>query len=892
MNETTWITRGFEAFRRGTFGNAGQNIYVSRNGILQRIHLYDLNRDGWFDLVFCNAQDHWEQPPAFVYRDVFGACEKRELPSDGAVSGVVADLNGDGFGDLVLGMQNNGIERELNAFIYYGSPNGLGEKFHARIPAPTCMSLAAGDFNGDGRQDLAMICEGKLRLFYQSELGFEAWRHTDLDIPGNQIGAADLDGDGYCDIYLLRKDHKPRIYWGSAGGIDPTRFSELPMETFAAEAEHWRASLEEGSQLLEPLARIVQLDGKPHLFVPQASAALLVPVEAGRRFGSPRSFPARGALAVAVADVWGNGRRDVIFACRDKQSWVFSGADPSAGFAISTSQACDVAAGDLDGDGRDEFVICQYRDAESYSLHALAFKANGNELAEPIKLPSDGTRRVLIGRLSNDALPQVVLVNQFSRNATGRVPPVIYWGGPQQYAYERRTELPGLGCVSAIGCDLNDDGIPDLLTVNCAENAIHLDPGCYVFFGEADGFKPAADHVLPTRTAMAAVIGDIDRDGYLDVIFSSFSTNEITIFRGTPGGGFDIDHPQRIFVEFDGVRFLDGRRMVLADLNNDGWLDLVLTFKEQDRTFILWGGPDGFSFDRRQTLSLLRPSTPIVADLTGNGYLDLIIGGHKRSDHGPHDSFVYVYWNGPDGLRSDQRTQLPAHAVLGLALADFNGDGVLDLFVANYSTGRERDLDSYLYWGKRVSGAEPFFSPHRMTPIRTHSAAGCVAADLDGDGRIDLAIANHKTYGDHLGESWIVWNRDRGLDFNNPTKLPTAGPHGMYNNPPGNQRDRGEEEFYTSEPFEMPSAGMTVRGIDWDTELPPKTWVRAQVRSAKSHQALESAVWHGAAGAGSWCEPGEQPANLTGPWIQYRLALGATNSAATPRISEVRVRFE
>ena len=31
--------------------------------------LFDLNRDGYFDLVFCNAQEHWEQPPAYVYSD-------------------------------------------------------------------------------------------------------------------------------------------------------------------------------------------------------------------------------------------------------------------------------------------------------------------------------------------------------------------------------------------------------------------------------------------------------------------------------------------------------------------------------------------------------------------------------------------------------------------------------------------------------------------------------------------------------------------------------------------------------------------------------------------------------------------------------------------------------
>lgn len=44
-----WRTRGFEEFRAGTMGNAGENLYVSRAGVLQRIHQYDFNRDGWVD---------------------------------------------------------------------------------------------------------------------------------------------------------------------------------------------------------------------------------------------------------------------------------------------------------------------------------------------------------------------------------------------------------------------------------------------------------------------------------------------------------------------------------------------------------------------------------------------------------------------------------------------------------------------------------------------------------------------------------------------------------------------------------------------------------------------------------------------------------------------------
>ena len=90
------VTEGFDAFRRGVFGNGGQNIYVSRAGVLQRIHQFDLDRDGYLDLIICNSQPHGEQPPSFLYSDPLGQASRIELPSDGAWSGTVADFNGDG----------------------------------------------------------------------------------------------------------------------------------------------------------------------------------------------------------------------------------------------------------------------------------------------------------------------------------------------------------------------------------------------------------------------------------------------------------------------------------------------------------------------------------------------------------------------------------------------------------------------------------------------------------------------------------------------------------------------------------------------------------------------------------------------------------------------------
>ena len=185
-------------------------------------------------------------------------------------------------------------------------------------------------------------------------------------------------------------------------------------------------------------------------------------------------------------------------------------------------------------------------------------------------------------------------------------------------------------------------------------------------------------------------------------------------------------------MEHDGVVYESTMWPCLVDLNNDGWLDLVAPQHSADRSFVLWGGPDGFSMERSQVLSVHKAGCARAADLTGNGYLDLVLGGSYPTPGVPHDSFAWVYWNGPDGLREDRKTLLPASTTNSMALADFNNDGTLDLYVGSYSGLLERDLDSYIYWNRKGKG----FSARDRTRLFTHSASGCVAGRLQR-GRLD-----------------------------------------------------------------------------------------------------------------------------------------------------------
>ena len=897
-----WVTEGFEAFRRGTFGNAGQNLYVSKAGVLQRIYQYDLDKNGYFDLVFANCQDHHESAPSYVY--ALDGSRIGTLPGQGSQSGVVADLNGDGIQDVVVAGFVNLLVPFTAADIYYGQPDGsYGENCHIRLQSPHTKDCRCGRFNGSSRPSLvfAMPRYGIVRIYDQSEIGFEWAKYTDLPITADLIAAGDFDGDGFDDLACRKEGSTATvIYWGGEKGLNVAAKTEVP-EVAASEIlndteqKGFAAELEEkfpASRLLEA----VDWNGRKCFTLSTGKKIVFFAADKARKVFRAFELPVIMGISAATGDFNADGLADVAIAAQtrdpDDRTWQnsFIWLNSADGFkegnriAIRTRSASSVSA--MDG----MVLFGQCAADGMYTNDALLFSFEGGRFnPEPKRFAGEDTRRACLFRNARGE-PRIFLANHFARHANGYDKTYIYWGRQNGYDKNDMTAVPSWCAVDSVSADLDDDGWVELIVCNNSENSLHLDPGHNVHHFGPNGFDPSKSYTLKTDIGWGAMVADFNRDGYLDVFTVCDHWNGLAMFNGGPDGlkrtkdcilfppSDDDQKPgKRRLKRMDGGRI---RWPIAVDLNGDGWLDVAVPVIK-DRSYVLWGGPDGFDPARRQEFAAHFASGVRTADLDKNGHPDLIFGGHtvwasgKEIDRQPHHSYVNIYWNGPSGLSESRKCILRADAASNMCVGDLNGDGWLDIFSGSYQSEVDRDVNSFIYWNRKGR-----FGGMDRQDLVTHSVSGCFAADFNQDGLVDLAVANHKVFGDHKGYSEVWWNGPEGLLPSRTTKLPTCGPHGMSAIEPGNQLTRGPEEYYYSEPY-CADRDLTVKDAEVVAECPPKTWVKLLTRSALTRKDLECAEWR---------EPVGQKVERGG-FLQYRLELGATLSLSTPRVTKVTISY-
>ncbi len=920
----TWTTSSFLDLVDGSFDDGGVNTYVAADGSVRLINVWDLNDDGNLDVVFPSDHDRSDKVDLFIYWGASGFHQSRRLllPTDGAKSGTAADLNGDGFTDLVVVNRSNYTRTDLDSYIYWGSATGFDPSRRSGLPTQGGEAVAAADLNRDGHPDLVFANSGlsfhmgvdryqKSYIYWGSADGYEATRRSSLKtVHARDVEVADLNRDGFAEVVFAMEGNAEGeggalVYWGSAKADTPFSASTfLPGERSSGIALGDLDGDGIPEIVLANSRRVGAREFDQYEIVETVAIDSFIYRGSARGYSPERKvrLPTVDAQAAALGDLNQDGQPDVIFAnAQGAASYIYWGRSgefrPNWRTAVPTRSASDCIVDDLNGDGHPDLAIAHYTDGrvpkppergithvtESYVYFG---GPQGLDTQHRIELPTWGASGVLAADLNRDGEKDLVFFNK--RDGVAPTPAYVYWGDQSgRFDPQRRQELPR-GGGSYTASDLNQDGHVDLFLPSV------------LYWGGPQGYSTQNETILSSN-GRAARTADLNRDGYLDLALAEWSpgTKETHVYWGGPGGFTNANR--------SALPATDLRDLTLADLDRNGWVDLVFAAINK-QILIYWNSARGFD-PRKSTRLPVRAAVSIdVADLDNNGHLDLIAanlfdldapreavhtkdglpliyGGSPRGD-------AFIYWGGkdPDEPYSERhRLILPALGPVKSAAADLNRDGHLDLILSSYHAGDTRSSPSYIYWNS-ASG----FDPERVTLIPTDSASGILAVDFDRDGHLDLFLQCHQKDGNHRTDSFLYWGGPDGYSTERRTALPSRGPHGFTGVDIGQVYDRSDRYDYLSRVFDAGSA-VRLKRLSWNAQTPHRTALEFQLRAAPTREQLETLPWQGPSGPGSYYKESGKPlvgVPRDGRWFQYKATLVSPQSANSPVLESVSIEYE
>ena len=276
-------------------------------------------------------------------------------------------------------------------------------------------------------------------------------------------------------------------------------------------------------------------------------------------------------------------------------------------------------------------------------------------------------------------------------------------------------------CVIAV--DVNNDGKVDLVCANSGSATIS------VLTNKGNGsFATSGTYGagMPNSGPYSVVAADVNGDGSVDLISANWGTNNtLTILTNNGNGGFGYNAT---------LGTLDSPKSVAAgDFNADGKIDLVCAntgyggSASSSLTVFTNDGSGNFSVSSKPSLLQYSPVSVTVADVNGDGKLDLISANSFNSQN-----TLTVLTNNGNGGFVLASTLVVSAGVNTVIATDINGDGKLDLICANAS-------DNTLSLWLNVSGGNFIFS---STLSVGRAPQSVVATDVNGDGQMDLISAN------------------------------------------------------------------------------------------------------------------------------------------------------
>jgi len=580
---------------------------------------------------------------------------------------------------------------------------------------PSSSRLEIRDVNRDGRPDLVTADYGGRNVSILLGNGDGTFSHgLDFATSGlpTCLAVGDLTGDGNPDVATGDLNGSVSVLLGNGDG------------TFQAYRE-----IQVGTFPLSIAIDDMNVDGRLDVVVGKADPSLQVLIGDGTGAFVARSasyLPAN-PQSIAIGDLNGDGARDaavavgggvVSVAWGDGLGSFYSRTDLLAG-----AYPVSVAIADFNGDHKLDLVSANSIGASTISI----LQGNGNGTFQPHVEYEAGLypTRVTARDLNADGKVDLLVADGNGPRAAS-----VLLGNGDGTMGPPRGIGPRVPAFAVATADLNADGALDVALVH--QGAIAVLPG------HGDGTFGGSPREFATADQGSSIAAsDLDRDGKIDIVVGSreYPISHISVLRGSGEGTLE----PHVDYETGGTSWA----VDVADWNGDGRVDLAAGNFEPPSVSLLAGRGDA-TFGPRQDIPMGGAVAAVaVADVNADATPDLVAAV-------PYEKKVAVLLGKGGGSFQPAIEYETGGNPWSVALCDLNRDGRPDLVTGDLMGNGYASASVLLGLGDGKFGPHADYSTHGLAAFGT-----VAAADLDRDGRLDLAIATD-------GAFTVMWGNGDG----------------------------------------------------------------------------------------------------------------------------------
>lgn len=531
-------------------------------------------------------------------------------------------------------------------------------------------------------------------------VGLPGIPNIDVGDQPSSVVMADVIGDGRVDLVVANTfDNAVSVLENLGNG------------RFAAPMNH-----PAGSTPIAIAAADFNGDGKLDIAAANQATGKISIIEnlGGGAFAAPMVYPGRtNPSGIAVADLNADGKPDIAVSNSGDASVGVLINQANGAFASMTTYAVQgmptsVEIADVNADNRTDLLVTSRYPLAGGNVSVFLNQGNGTFGAAIETDTGVGPAAVAVPDLDNDGKPDLA-VGTADTDGWGSSVNVYKNMNNGQFVFVKNYVT--FGVVTDISsADLDADQKIDIVaTVGYDHASVFLNDGGGLF---SPPIGYGADH-----GANALAIGDIDGNGLPDLAVANRWSDNVTVLRNEPATLLGRRYP---------VGNLPGS-IAAGDFNKDGRTDVVIARGNQNIAALLFQEFDGNFGVPIELPTLDNPHVVISADFNEDGAPDFAVGSYG-------DTGVDVFLNNGNGTFAPRTNHAAGSGARSLAAADLDGNGHLDLIVGNQFSGDVHVVSN--------EGNGQFAAAIKIAISATMVPVAVAAADLSGDNKPDLVVVS------------------------------------------------------------------------------------------------------------------------------------------------------